>query len=40
MPDTKQVAKSVCRICHGGCAVRLHLENRVLVYGNKTVVFD
>ena len=22
------------------CAVRLHLENRVLVYGNKTVVFD
>jgi len=21
-------------------AVRLHLENRVLVYGNKTVVFD
>ena len=21
-------------------AVRLHLENRILVYGNKTVVFD
>ena len=23
-----------------GRAVRLHLEDRVLVYGNKTVVFD